>query len=248
MKIVLKTVISFSMLVVALKATISPSYAGDWEKAVYRALDPLEGLTAPGVNAGVDVVMRLNSAGKLELHAIGAEGRPVPVAVKLVADKIRQVQSNIPAPVPPKKYVWFTIFFKDGKHKANVGGPFATDKIQDDVQFATGMKPKTYEKLIEDRIPSSDLRRYPATTSIVATVTNLKLKKDGLIEKISIRAPYPEAQKFVYDLIGNSQPFPPLPKEYAQSPNFKVTINWNKVSSGPTEGSGFCRVEVKHAD
>ncbi len=192
--------------------------------------------------------MKLTPSGKLELHALGSEGPPMPVAVKGVADRIKQVQANIPVPVPPKKYVLFTIFFKDGKHNGNVGGPFAIDTIQESTQFTTGMKAKTYERLMEDKIPNTDLRVYPYTADFVKTLTKLKLKKDGTIEKISISAPYPEAQKFVYGLVGKSQPFSPLPSAYSKSPNFNVLINWSRVGTGPSKGSGFCRVEVKHVD
>ncbi|MDX2107648.1 MAG: hypothetical protein SFY67_14705 [Candidatus Melainabacteria bacterium] len=214
------------------------AYAEDWSIQVYEALHPLHELSAPGANNGVEVVMKSTPAGKLELCAIGSKAEPMPEAVKLVANGVRKIQ--VPPPFPLKKYVWFTVFFKNGKFQ-NIGGPFALDSIEENLQYSVGMKQKPYERLMEDRIPASDPKKYPMSSTMVTTVSHVKISPKGTIEKISISAPNADAQKFVYGLIGGSQPFPPLPANYAKSPNFDIHVMWNHSDMG-----GMCRVAVKH--
>lgn len=240
MKVTLKSFSAISIIcAIAFLCQPQKVYAEDWSIQVYEALAPLHELAAPGANNGVEVIMKSTPAGKLELCAIGSKAEPMPEAVKLVANGVRKI--NVPPPSPLKKYVWFTVFFKNGKFQ-NIGGPFALDSIEENLQYSVGMKQKPYERLIEDKIPASDPKKYPMSSTMVTTVSHVKISPKGTIEKISISAPNPDAQKFVYGLIGGSQPFPPLPASYAKSPNFDIHVMWNRSEIG-----GYCRVSVKHA-
>jgi hypothetical protein len=138
-------------------------------------------------------------------------------------------------------FVWIAVAYQDGEWNGS-SGPYPTSNVQESVKLATGLQKKTYENQIEDCILRFDLRRYPQCREKIKTVANLKIGADGKIIGITISAPDPASQKFVYDLLSRSHPYPALPKQYQKSPNFKVVIDW--VNS---DGNGYHNAKVTHA-
>lgn len=222
-----------------------PSFAEDWQISTYAALAPIKTLQIPSANCQVTVVMKTNASGRLDLYAIGQDGPPAPAAVKAVENIVRKIQATIPPPVPAKKFATFGVFF-DGPKGIRFGGPFAFDEIPEDIQLSAGLKKKSYELQIKDKLPCPNLSVFPYSTA--KTVSKVKLSKSGSIEKISISAPDPAAQKFVYDIVGRGQPFPPVPAQFAKSPNFDIIISWERLADGPMRGSGSFSIKVKHLE
>lgn len=231
---------------------VAPANADNWDNAFNSAVGKLNKLKVNGANGDIWVILERNSKGLYDLAGLGSKAIPMPVAEKSVRAIVTAALKSIPAHPRNYRYVYFAVSFQNGL-ETGISGPYYKNafayKNDNDILLATGLKKKSYEDYLEDKLKATDTKAFAgfAANQMFKTRTQMRLSADGRIIKLNVIAPDDTARQTVYRLLGSKQPFGKMPAHYLNKPDFLIDWWW-QIEDGSASSSVIQKVTVRHLD